>query len=58
MQSESLKRSLVAEFISSKGEASTLLQVRKWANGLWQKVHGLYIYEMGEVFFFLNSHPK
>ncbi|KAH0745972.1 hypothetical protein KY285_007629 [Solanum tuberosum] len=51
IQSEVLKKSLVGEFMTSKGEAPTLTEVRRWASSLWKKVHGLNIYDMGEGFF-------
>lgn len=50
-KSEVLKKSLVGEFTTSKGEAPTLTEVRRWENSSWKKVHGLNIYEMGEGHF-------
>ncbi|WMV44637.1 hypothetical protein MTR67_038022 [Solanum verrucosum] len=58
IQSEVLKKSLVGEFMTSKGEAPTLTEVRGWASSLWKKVHGLNIYDMGEGFFLFEFASK
>lgn len=58
IQSEVLKKSLVDEFMFSKGEVPTLTEVRRWANSLWKNVHGLNIYEMREGQFLFEFASK
>lgn len=55
-----LKRCLVGFSVGTgnKSKAATLSDTRRWSSSSCSQVHGMSIYEMVDVDFFLNLHLK